>query len=214
MVMESSVHFIAALRMLAEAAGLGEAVEATARTTHARPDLSGPDTIVGFLTFGRPGGGAAAGNVATSVSISLASSHVSLTAAALSPFFLLPGPVAVFFSPDTYFSISSVLLMQVHFGLRVIGTNGTIEVGRGGWTGTRTGYTLTRKFSGEAEPVSQVMSFTGLANEYLAALKTIVTGEEDPRGLPEEGARDLAAVQALLESGKKGGERVPIPVVP
>lgn len=177
MVMESSVHFIAALRMLAAAAGLGEAMEASARTTHARPDLSGPDSIVGFLTFGQPGGGEATGNVAASVSISLASSHV-------------------------------------HWALRVIGINGTIEVGRGGWTGTRAGYTLTRKYRGDAEHVSHVMTFTGVTNEYLAALKTVLTGEEDPRGSPEEGARDLAAVQALLESGAKGGVIVSIARIP
>ena len=51
MITESSVHFIAALRMMAGACGLGEACEVSARTYHAKPDLSGPDSVVGVGAF-------------------------------------------------------------------------------------------------------------------------------------------------------------------
>lgn len=48
--MDSSVHFVAALRMLAHAAGCGEAVAASALSAHARPELSPPDSIAGWVT--------------------------------------------------------------------------------------------------------------------------------------------------------------------
>jgi hypothetical protein len=41
------VHFIAALRMLAAAAGCGEAVAASALGVQAKPELSLPDSIAG-----------------------------------------------------------------------------------------------------------------------------------------------------------------------
>lgn len=77
MIMESSVHFIAALRMLAAAVGLGEAVQATARTYHAKPDLSAPDTLVGTVSFEH-------GTAPASVSITLAATQVRPMASALS----------------------------------------------------------------------------------------------------------------------------------
>ena len=69
MIMETSVHFVAALRMLAQACGLGEAAEVSARTAHAKPDLSGPDSVVGVVGFER-------GTAPASISISLATSQV------------------------------------------------------------------------------------------------------------------------------------------
>jgi predicted dehydrogenase len=68
--MDSSVHFIAALRMLAAAAGCGPAVAASALARSARPaELPGPDTLVGVVAFGPE-------RVPASVSISLAAATV------------------------------------------------------------------------------------------------------------------------------------------
>ncbi len=84
MIMESSVHFTAALRMLAAAGGLGEATEVTARTTHTKADLSDPDSIVGVVRFEH-------GAAPASMSISLAASQVRgaspSTAHSLNPWF-------------------------------------------------------------------------------------------------------------------------------
>lgn len=68
--MESSVHFVAALRMLAKACGLGEATQVSARTAHVRPDLSDPDSLVGVIGFESGKG------VPASVSISMAAPQV------------------------------------------------------------------------------------------------------------------------------------------
>lgn len=51
---ETSVHFTAALRLLASAAGLGEAVQVTAVSQHAKPDLTNPDTLCGTVLFAGP----------------------------------------------------------------------------------------------------------------------------------------------------------------
>lgn len=69
--MDSAVHSIAALRMIAKACGAGEATTATGLTAHAAEGLSNPDSVVGVVKFGSGPG------VPASVSISLASNHVS-----------------------------------------------------------------------------------------------------------------------------------------
>ena len=65
---ETSVHFIAALRMMAQALGLGEAKKVSALTSHVRQDLSSPDTVVGTVEF-------ETGTAPATISISLASSQ-------------------------------------------------------------------------------------------------------------------------------------------
>jgi hypothetical protein len=54
----AQVHFIAALRMLAAAAGCGEAVAASALGVQAKPELSPPDSIAGWapVAAGAAGG--------------------------------------------------------------------------------------------------------------------------------------------------------------
>lgn len=172
---ESSVHFVAALRMLAAACGLGEATEASARTSSIKPDLSGPDSMVGTIGF-------QAGSAWASVSITLGAS-------------------------------------QVNWYLKAVGTSGSIEVSRGGWTGSRASYTLTWKKSTDAEPTTKSFPFVGVQKEFSSFLK-LIAGHGDPQvvqdsaeakmATPEEGARDLALVQALLQSGARGGEVVKV----
>lgn len=65
---DSSVHFIAALRLLAAGCNAGPAVSASAFTRHAKPDLPAPDSIAGIVRF--------ESGVPASVSISLAASQM------------------------------------------------------------------------------------------------------------------------------------------
>jgi len=181
MLMESSVHFIAALRMLAHSLGLGEAASVSARSTHARPDLSGPDAVVGTVSF-------AGGSAPASVSITLAAAHV-------------------------------------HFSLRAVGTAGTLEVSRGGWGGSRTQYQVTWVTVGDSAPQQRSLGFSGVGDEFKAfidlvrqaATKGVPAVLGSPLELvacPEEGARDLALLEALLLSGARGGERMEVVQVP
>ncbi|MEW5305983.1 MAG: hypothetical protein WDW36_008489 [Sanguina aurantia] len=68
--MDSAVHSIAALRLVAGACGAGDATSASGLTAHAAGGLSDPDSVVGVVRFGSSPG------VPASVSISLASDHV------------------------------------------------------------------------------------------------------------------------------------------
>ncbi|KXZ41955.1 hypothetical protein GPECTOR_235g550 [Gonium pectorale] len=188
---DSSVHFIAALRAVAGAAGLGQAVRVTAHSLQAKPDLSNPDSVVGVALF--------EGGVPASISISLAA-H------------------------------------QVRWSLSVVGTGGSLEVSRGGWGGSRVGYTLCIKTlpppqqpplqPGQPDPTLQQVpyafsgcqdefaEFVGLTAELRAAGPGVGAGAAVPgpnaRSSPEEGARDLAFIEALLSSAAKGGEPVAV----
>ncbi|GIL49202.1 hypothetical protein Vafri_5349 [Volvox africanus] len=193
--MDSSVHFVAALRMLAAAAGLGGAVSASAHALQAKPDLSFPDSVVGFARF-------ANGDVPASISISLA-------------------------------------VHQVRWSLSVVGTEGTLEISRGGWGGTRTGYTLSIKTirpqgllqPGQTDPTVQVLAyafsgcqdefaeFVGLTAELRRGPTSVECGgdaaevtvpDSAARSSPEEGARDLALIEALLASSAAGGQPVQV----
>ncbi|GLC46186.1 hypothetical protein PLESTB_001199000 [Pleodorina starrii] len=196
--MDSSVHFVAALRMMAAAAGLGQAVSATAHALQAKPELSFPDSVVGVALF-------ANGGVPASISISLAA-H------------------------------------QVRWSLSVVGTEGSLEVSRGGWGGVRTGYTLSIKTArpqepqqqqpggGQADPTGQQVlpfAFSGCQDEFaefVSLTKELrrtgteaagdggggggVVPDAAARSSPEEGCRDLALVEALLSSAAAGGQPV------
>ncbi|KAG1678880.1 hypothetical protein FOA52_003548 [Chlamydomonas sp. UWO 241] len=184
MMTDMSVHYFAALRMLAHACGMGEATEAVARSCHAKPALSSPDTLVGVLSFKNSSAPAA-------VSISIGASHFT-------------------------------------FSLKAVGTLGTVEVLRGGWGSSRAGYMLTWKRAADAEPSTKQLPFRGVENEFDAFLALVgrqtsgdggstptnrapvIGSDEERRASPEEGARDLAICQALLESGAAGGKVVKV----
>lgn len=73
--MDSSVHFVAALRSVAAAAGAGEAVRAGAVARGASPGLPAPDTLAGWVEF-------SSGGVAATLSISFAGAVPTLRLAA------------------------------------------------------------------------------------------------------------------------------------
>ncbi|KAG2489321.1 hypothetical protein HYH03_012153 [Edaphochlamys debaryana] len=168
--MDSSVHFIAGLRMLANAAGCGEAVTVAAVATQAKPELSFPDSVVGVATLesGAP----------ASISISLAA-H------------------------------------QVRWSLSVVGVDGTLEVLRGGWGGTRSEYTLgVVSKATQGEEVVRY-GFSGCPDEFedfLGSTRERAAGSPAPgpeaRSSPEQGFGDLALVEALLASHAAGGQPV------
>ncbi|GIL68589.1 hypothetical protein Vafri_21836 [Volvox africanus] len=159
--MDSSMHFVAALRMLAAAAGLGGAV--------------------------------------------MASAHA----------------------------------LQVRWLLSVVGTEGTLEISRGGWGGIRTGYTLSIKTirpqgllqPGQTDSTVQVLAYTfcGCQDEFAefmgltAELRRgptsaecggdaaeVTVSDSAARSSPEEAARDLALIEALLASSAAGGQPVQV----
>ena len=73
-IMDSSVHFAAALRCVAAAAGAGEAVRASAVARGVSPGLPAPDTLSGWVEF--------ASGAAASVAISFAGAVPTLRMAA------------------------------------------------------------------------------------------------------------------------------------
>ena len=168
------MHFIAALRMVSNALGWGEASEVSALSSHARQDLVGPDSVIGIVSFKDPGQQA-------TVSITLASHFMN-------------------------------------WSLRATGTEGTVEVSRGGWSGTRVGYELKVKTKDDTAPRSLVLPFTGCDGEFDAFIKMVqgsldLDSIEAKRSRPIEGFNDLALIEALLESGGNGGKPVIVKTV-
>jgi hypothetical protein len=123
----------------------------------------------------------------------------------------------------------------VNWSLKAIGVDGTIEITRGGWNGSRDRYTLTWK-KGSEETQTKQFPFVGVDREFqcfvdqvsfdakldtlsstpssdkslVKLFKVLSHGQEDVRGSPEEGARDLALIEALLASGGEMVDVVPI----
>lgn len=57
-------------------------------------------------------------------------------------------------------------LVQVRWSLMAVGTHGSLEVSRGGWSGSRGEYALTWQAAGEAAPSSTRMGFSGVDTEF------------------------------------------------
>lgn len=104
---------------------------------------------------------------------------------------------------------------------RVVGTDGTVEITRSGFGKPFAGYTLTVKKKGSSELFTQDLPFVGLETElkeYVKVIQAHKKGQKDvhltddgaKRLMAEEGARDLAIVEALLESSATGGAPSPI----
>lgn len=137
--MESSVHFIAALRLVANACGLGEPINASGIASHAKPDLPGPDTLVGVLRYTRDP--------------KVADSHSA--GSALTDPVIVPASVSISFAA-----------CNVKWSLMVSGTEGCLEVTRGGWGGSRGEYTLTIKQASDAQPTVTKYPFSGCEGEF------------------------------------------------
>ncbi|KAB2077749.1 hypothetical protein ES319_A06G118100v1 [Gossypium barbadense] len=132
-------------------------------------------------------------------------------------------------SSNPYFSSSwrrnfeggFILDMGVHFiaGLRmiiwrVVGSKGTVQVERGKVDGKH-GY-LVSLYSADGQCKSTFHPFCGVHEELKFFIHDIVQAnlkqgngyEAEPRSSFVEGARDVAVLEAMLESGSKGGTLV------
>lgn len=172
-VTDTAVHYIAAARTLAHAAGWGEVQEVSARTHVANPGLPPPDSVVAHLQFEKGG--------LCGVSITYASHFMRLSVC-------------------------------------VVGTLGTVEVRRGGFLGGNSPYTIHYNRASDAVTVSEDLDFSGIEDEvdaFLALVAAKAAGQPPPadeayRVAPEEGARDLAVVEAMLESAAGGAKVIKV----
>ncbi|CAK7339263.1 unnamed protein product [Dovyalis caffra] len=97
---------------------------------------------------------------------------------------------------------------------RVVGLNGTVEVGRGNQGGQH-GYTISF-YGADGQCKSTFYPFSGVTDELKAFLHDISQAnlkkgssyEVEPRLSFIEGARDVAVLDAMLESGNKNGALV------
>lgn len=187
--MDSSVHFVAALRSVASAAGLGEPTRVGARATRRcgdGNDLPAPDTLTSWVEFGGGGGGKGeeeggdGGGGGT-----LTTGTVSVTFAGAAP----------------------------RFALTLDTRAGAVELSRGGYGGTATGrgagYTVAvspAAAGGSAE--TSFHPFGGLEAELESFLR-LARGKgtrDDARALsPASATRDLALIEAMLSSSAGGG---------
>jgi predicted dehydrogenase len=172
--MDSSVHFSAAMRMLAESAGAKMPVSVSAKTRSTTHLLPAPDTAIGTIEWDN--------GLLCTISWS-------------------------FSATPTRFSLS------------VSGTEGTIEVTRGGWTGSRANYQMSYQLMNEKEPTFEKFNFSGADREFANFVRQAVakdTGHEIRdrlalRGQPEAALLDLAMIECIIKSGDVNGAPVPIP---
>jgi hypothetical protein len=64
-------------------------------------------------------------------------------------------------------------VFQLDWSLKAVGTEGSLEVSRGGWKGSKAGYTLTTKRAEEAEPQVKFFSFSGVSTEFSSFLDLV-----------------------------------------
>ncbi|KNA25433.1 hypothetical protein SOVF_005470 [Spinacia oleracea] len=95
---------------------------------------------------------------------------------------------------------------------RVVGINGTVQVERGNIDGKH-GY-LVSKFDVDGKCTSSFHPFSGVTEELKSFLHSISEDSSnhkpDPRLSFIEGVRDVAVLEAMLESGSKQGVVVPV----
>ncbi|XWS73488.1 hypothetical protein CRYUN_Cryun02cG0133600 [Craigia yunnanensis] len=97
---------------------------------------------------------------------------------------------------------------------RVVGSKGTVQVERGKENGKH-GY-MVSLYSADGKCKSTFYSFSGVTEELKAFINDILQAsikkgsgyEAEPRSSFVEGARDVAVLEAMLESGSKGGALV------
>ncbi|GAB4856079.1 hypothetical protein Ancab_024719 [Ancistrocladus abbreviatus] len=131
-------------------------------------------------------------------------------------------------SPDNISSIfqlengcSGVFVMSVStrspkIFWRVVGLKGTVQVERGNVDGQH-GY-LVSKYSSDGQCTTSFYPFSGVTDELKAfihdiseiSLKKASNHKLEPRLSYTEGARDVAVLEAMLESGMKQGAMIPV----
>ncbi|KAH9741026.1 GFO IDH MocA domain-containing protein [Citrus sinensis] len=102
------------------------------------------------------------------------------------------------------------LLLQIFW--RVVGMKGTLQVERGNQDG-RHGYLVTQ-YGADGQSKSMFYPFSGVTEELKAFIHDISEAKKGINHVPEprssflEGARDVALLEAMLESGSKQGALV------
>lgn len=116
--------------------------------------------------------------------------------------------------------------------LQVVGTEGTLEIVRGGWGGSRGEYTLTSATKSAQEPVTRKFPFSGVDNAMAlfvsmiqaakggGGFKAVLEARKErnadfgfdalSRASCEEGLMDLALMDAMLVSALQGGQPTPV----
>ena len=202
--MDSSVHFAAALRSVGAAAGLGEPRRVGARATSRcgeRNDLPAPDTLTSWVEYGGAGGGAGGAGGGGGEERGEGGGGTSTTTGTVSVTFAGAAP---------------------RFALTLDTRAGAVELSRGGYGGTATGrgagYTVAVSPAaaagggggggGSAAAETSFHPFGGLEAELESFLR-LARGrgtEADARALsPASAARDLALIEAMLSSSAGGG---------
>lgn len=172
--MDSSVHFSAAMRMLAEAAGSKMPVSVSAKTRSTTHLLPAPDTAIGTYEWDN--------GLLCNISWSF-SAH------------------------------------PTRFALSISGTEGTVEVTRGGWTGSRANYQMSYKLLNDDKPTFKTYNFSGADKEFanfVRQAKAAMAGtpcqdNEALKGQPEAALLDLAMIECAIRSGDLNGAPVAIP---
>lgn len=153
---------------------------------------------------------------------------VEASATALSLSEDLPPPDTVVgtvkFASGTPASVSITFAGSVlRFSLSVTGTKGSLEVLRGGWEGPKPGYTLSYQTTTSDGSKAELVPFCGLDDELTAFIHQVNASKQGNKGVDadavyrtcvEEGARDLAVIEALLQSSKQGSKAVKVVSVP
>ncbi|KAK3015478.1 hypothetical protein RJ639_005783 [Escallonia herrerae] len=137
-------------------------------------------------------------------SVSATTSHVDLT---------LPPPDSISSLFQLENGCSGVFVMVVIW--RLVGLKGTLQVERGNEDG-RHGY-LVSLYGADGQSRSSFYPFSGVTEELKAFLHDISQAtykksryQADPRSSYVEGARDIAVLEAMLESGMKQGAPVQV----
>lgn len=206
--MESSVHFIAALRLLAAAAGLGQACNASALAHQASPALSPPDTLVGVVRFSAD---TDAGFVPASVSISLAAPMVRWTLT------LVARDGCLLISRGGWGGSRGMYTLSWQ-------KKGSPEphVTQHAFSGLERELTTFAQLVRAHTATSTAPAFAPRPAPYPAAegggdpasldldTDTVARADAGARSVPEEGLADLVLVEALLASAQRGGELMPV----
>lgn len=109
--------------------------------------------------------------------------------------------------------------VQTRFALSISGTEGTVEVTRGGWTGSRANYQMSYKLLNDDKPTFKTYNFSGADKEFanfVRQAKAAMAGtpcqdNEALKGQPEAALLDLAMIECAIRSGDLNGAPVAIP---
>ncbi|GAY49877.1 hypothetical protein CUMW_122420 [Citrus unshiu] len=189
-ILDMGVHFIAGLRMITGC----EVVSVSAITSHIDKTLPPPDNISSNFQLE---------NGCSGVFVMVVSSRSPKACGKVIIYFeLYARPFIILYSYP--------LLLQIFW--RVVGMKGTLQVERGNQDG-RHGYLVTQ-YGADGQSKSMFYPFSGVTEELKAFIHDISEAKKGINHVPEprssflEGARDVALLEAMLESGSKQGALV------